>query len=376
MQPNFWLYNTKQYVIYLSMIRYAVPQDPRHLIVSPQHYYIELADASYALGMLQVAHGKIANAEHLIKPLLTREATLSSKMEGTITDSKDVFVLDATGKAPNQDTVVVANYRAAMMLALNFPGNKISNHKIRQLHQELLAKTPHKGSLGQYRKVDAWIGKSEDTPIEDASYVAAHPAQVQAYMDNLVDYINNTDDSPLIKTAVFHYTFEAIHPFEDGNGRIGRMLVPTLLNYQGQLSAPVLYTSEHFEKNAVLYRQKLHEVDVSGDLTPWIQFFLRSLKEQCQISIALVNKIVELNDNLHQKYINSQSPNMTKAIDYIFEEPVFTIPQLCRALSIHRLTASALVKELVKSTTIRDLGVRMANNTSVFYYPELLKIIN
>src|SRR5258708_7941251 len=115
------------------MINYGKPENLPLKKLDPSNYYRELADASYSLGMLQVAHGKISNSEHLIKPLLTREASLSSKIEGTITDSKDVFILDATGKAPKQDTVVVANYRSAMRLAASFKEDKkITNPKIRQ----------------------------------------------------------------------------------------------------------------------------------------------------------------------------------------------------------------------------------------------------
>src|ERR1035437_6745791 len=118
------VYNLEQKVIHHYMVDYGAPHLLPRKNINPADYYRELEEASYALGMLQVAHGKISNSEHLIKPLLTREASLSSKIEGTITNSKDVFILDATGKPPKQDTVVVANYRNAMRLATSLKGKK------------------------------------------------------------------------------------------------------------------------------------------------------------------------------------------------------------------------------------------------------------
>jgi len=361
----------------MNKIQYGVPPQlpPKHL--RPNGYYRELEQASYALGKLQIAHGKIANSEHLIKPLITREASLSSKMEGTITDSKDVFILDATGKAPKQDTIVVANYRSAMRLAIQHKADKkISNYKIRQLHNVLLQSTPHKGTLGKYRDVDAWIGENENTPIENALYVAAHPKQVKTYMDNLLEYFNDYNESPIVKAAVFHYYFEAIHPFEDGNGRIGRMLIPALLHYEGVLSAPVLYTSEYFEKRSMEYREKLRQVDKTGNLTPWLLFFLNAIKEQCEASIRLVDKIMGLNASLHAFYASSQSPNMTKIIDLIFETPVFTVRDVINKLNVTRITSKSLIDLLIADGIVREYtAIKGPKNAAIYIFPRLIDLV-
>ncbi|MBI2798321.1 Fic family protein [Candidatus Saccharibacteria bacterium] len=360
-------------------VKYGQPSYLPLKNLDPSKYYRQLAEASYALGMLQTAHSKISNAEHLIKPLLTREASLSSKIEGTITDSKDVFILDATGKAPQQDTIVVANYRDAMRLAMKIKDQKggISKYQIRQLHYVLLHRTPHNGALGKFRSKDVWIGKNKSTSIQKATYVPPFYTAVEGYMDNLVDYFNSTDETPLIKTAIFHYQFEAIHPFEDGNGRIGRMLIPALLQYQGALSAPVLYTSEYFEKKAKEYRQMLHYVDTTGDITPWIIFFLESLKEQCGISISLVEKITKLNEILLDRYEGSQSPNMNRMVNMIFETPVFQISHVIKTLKISRITASSLVNRLLEDRVIDSIrSVRGTKGATVYYFPKLLTLIS
>ncbi len=359
------------------MINYGKPPFLPVNNLDVSSYYRELADASYALGMLQVAHGKISNSDHLIRPLLTREASLSSKIEGTVTDSKDVFILDATGKAPKQDTVVVANYRRAMKIASSFKDDrKITQTKLRQLHTVLLRNTPYTGTLGKYREVDAWIGKDKNTPIDKALYVAPHPTQVTPYMDNLLKYLNNYDEHPLIKTAVFHYQFEAVHPFEDGNGRIGRMLVPAFLHYLGALSAPVLYTSEYFEKEAETYRKKLNDVDKTGDITPWIKFFLESIKNQCDISIALVDRILKLNAELHETYEHSQSPNVVRVIDYFFEYPIFTVPEMVKHLGINRITAVNILKKLESDGVIELLAnLKGPKNAKLYSFPKLVEII-
>ncbi|HEV2403090.1 MAG TPA: Fic family protein [Candidatus Saccharimonadales bacterium] len=360
----------------MTTIQYG---NPPHLPIKlePTTYYRQLESASYALGKLQIAHGKLTNSDHLIKPLLTREASLSSKIEGTITDSKDVYVLDATGKAPKQDTPVVANYREALKLGiqLNRDG-KVTNNTIRQLHEVLLRNTDHKGELGRYRTIDAWIGDNESTPIDEAIYVTAHPAQVNSRMDNLLDYINDYDESPLVKVAVFHYMFEAIHPFEDGNGRIGRMLMPSLLNHVGLLTQPVLYTSQYFEKNKSLYRDKLREVDNTKDLSTWVIFFLESIVRQSDISVDLVDKMLALNEVLHEKYAHNQSPNMRRLVDYIFENPVFVIGEIVKQLGVTRHTVQSLVDILIKDDVVsRFSAVRGRKGAVVYLYTDLLELI-
>lgn len=364
--------------LYMVRIKYGQPKRLPLTKLSPASYYRELAAASYSLGMLQVAHGKIRNSDHLIKPLLTREASLSSKIEGTITDSKDVFILDATGRALKQDTVVVANYRRAMHLAASFKDDrKITSPKIRQLHTILLRGTPFKGTLGKFREVDAWIGKNQNTPIDKAIYVCPQFVQVPAYIENLLSYFNNFDEDPIVKVAIFHYQFEAVHPFEDGNGRIGRMLIPALLNYQGSLSAPVLYTSEYFEKEADKYRQKLHEVDVSGDITPWVKFFLESIKGQCDLSINLVDRILALNAELHERYESSQSPNIIRVIDFMFENPAFTISEIVNKLKITRLTASKTVQALVDDKVAEEFtAIKADHNARIYIFPRLVDLIS
>ncbi|MDZ7744488.1 MAG: Fic family protein [Candidatus Saccharibacteria bacterium] len=353
--------------------------NPPHLPITlkPERYYRELEQASYALGKLQIAHKKIANSDHLIKPLLTREASLSSKIEGTITDSKDVFVLDATGKSPKEDTPVVANYRKALKLASEFNKTEgLSNTKIRQIHHVLLEGTHHKGELGKYREKDAWIGNNETTPIEEALYVTPHFSQIDSRMENLLSYINGEDESPLVKTAIFHYMFEAIHPFEDGNGRIGRMLIPALLNYQGVLSEPVLYTSQYFEKNKELYKNKLRETDKTRDLNAWTCFFLESIVKQSEISVSLVDAMLDLNGELQNSYGSSQSPNIRRIVDYIFENPVFTASEVTANLSINRNTTKTLIEALLKDKVIEIYTeFKGRKGATVYIYTDLLRLI-
>jgi Fic family protein len=370
------MYNFPIKLYIMANVKYG---DPPHLPIQlePTTYYRQLESASYALGKLQIAHSKLTNSDHLIKPLLTREASLSSKIEGTITDSKDVYVLDATGKAPKADTPVVANYREALKLAIQLNQDGIlTDNSIRQLHEVLLKDTQYKGELGKYRTKDAWIGKDESTPIGEAIYVASHPTQISSRMENLLEYINNFDESPLVKVAVFHYMFEAIHPFEDGNGRIGRMLIPSLLNHMGLLTQPVLYTSQYFEKNKNLYRDKLREVDRTNNLIPWIIFFLESIVKQSEISVELVDKMLSLNEQLHGKYELSQSPNLRRLIDYIFENPVFVVSEVVKILKITRHTVQSLVDKLIEDKVIGKIPDIRGNKGAVVYlYTDLLELI-
>lgn len=370
------MYNNLIKLYIMKKIHYG---DPPHLPINlqPSLYYRQLEEASYSLGKLQIAHGKISNSDHLIKPLLTKEASVSSKIEGTITDSKDVYLLDATGKAPKSDTLVVANYREAMKLAmqLNKNGN-LTDHTIRQVHKVLLENTDHKGELGAYRKKDAWIGNNENTPIEDAIYVTPHHTQITSRMENLLKFINHADESPIIKVAIFHYMFEAIHPFEDGNGRIGRMLIPSLLNHMGILTQPVLYTSQYFEKNKDLYKEELRKVDKTKDLTSWVQFFLESIVKQSKISVELVDKMLALNEELQKKYEHSQSPNMRRLVDFIFENPAFVVSEVVSKLGITRLTAQALINIMLEDKVIQTFPeIKGRKGATVYIYIPLFNLI-
>jgi len=293
----------------------------------------ELANAQYAIGLLQGSQKTLHNARHLIGPLVAREAEVSSKIEGTQSTSKDVFVYAAGGKATHVDTPVVSNYRSAMFDAIDAIDDrkKITKHLIKSLHGRLLTGVRYKGKLGTFRDGDVWIATREGDPIEKALYVPPEHFHVVSYIDNMIDYIDNdTNDINIVKAGIVHYQFEAVHPFEDGNGRIGRLLIPLILFYKGELSLPIVYSSGYFEARPDEYREALRAVDTTGKYEPWLKFFLNAIAEQAKETLRLVDEIRELNTNLKKRYETSKSPYMLRLIDLLFESPVISPPEIIK----------------------------------------------
>lgn len=339
----------------------------------------ELAEAQYAIGLLQGSQKTLHNALHLIGPLVAKEAEVSSKIEGTQSSSKDVFVYAAGGRAMHADTPAVSNYRSAMYDAIfAIQGRKkITKHLIKSLHSRLLAGVHYKGKLGALRDGDVWIAEKEGDLIDKALYVPPEHIHVVSYIDNLIDYIDDADEINLVKAGVVHYQFEAVHPFEDGNGRIGRLLIPLILYYKGELSLPIVYSSGYFEARADQYRDALRAVDATGQYEPWLKFFLSAIAEQAKETLILVDKIRELNGSLKKKYENSKSPYILRLIDLLFESPVTSPPEIMKRLGIpSRMTASRLVEQLQSDKVLFGIGQKGSGGTTLYAFAELLDIIS
>lgn len=338
-----------------------------------------LGEASKALGEVKGSLAQIANSSYLIKPLVVREAKLSSKMEGTQSDSQDVYVYDAVGASPKPDTVAVANYKDALLNAENWTRltRKISPTQIRDLHRRLLVNTPHRGQLGRYRERDVWLAENDTVPIDKADYIPPHFSSVPGHINDLLEYVNTRTDDSLIAAGIFHYMFEAIHPFEDGNGRVGRMLVPAILSHKGAIPSPVIYTSEYFEQDKARYISELRKVDATHDITPWLAYFLEGLSVQSQGTIELVKEIVGLHDDLLARYSSKRAPALSMIIEQLFEHAVFTISQLVRHTGLSRKAIIDNLQILLKDGVIEQLpGVKAPGRggAAIYFFPALFAI--
>ena len=340
----------------------------------------ELARATYQIGLLQGSQARLQNASHLIGPLVAKEAAVSSKIEGTQSTSSDIYIYDAGGKPPHSDTPVVSNYRSAMLDAVTSikTGRNLTSSLIKSLHSTLLKNVRHKGVLGDFRDKPVWIAEKDGDPIEAAIYVPPEHFHVPAYMENILDYVeNNKDDLNIVKAGVVHYQFEAVHPFEDGNGRIGRLLIPLILFYKRELSLPIVYSSGYFEARPLEYREALRIVDKTGKYEKWLVFFFNAITEQAKETIGLIDRILLLRNTIQTKYENSKSPYMNRFIDYLFESPIFTIPKMQEKISISvRLTAVRLVGQLEKDNVIQEIpGLKGPKGSKLFAFKSLLTII-
>jgi Fic family protein len=358
---------------------------PDHMPVSLDYgqFAKELAEAQYALGLLQGSLGRLQNPMHLIGPLIAKEAAVSSKIEGTQSNSSDIYLYDAGGRAAYQDTPVVSNYRASMRAAIHAiqDGQQLSIGLIKSLHEILLKNVRHKGLLGDFRNDKVWIAEKMGDPIEEALYVPPEHVHVRSYIENILEYVDSDGDTDvnIVKAGMAHYQFEAVHPFEDGNGRIGRLLIPLILYYKHELSLPVVYSSGYFEARPDEYRSALRKVDQTGQYEPWIKFFLGAITAQAKETLELVDAIHKLNADLKKKYEGSKSPYIARVIDFLFDKPVFSIPVLTKDQNVSlqsRLTAVRLVELLEKDGVIEATNEKGPAGTKLYAFTHLLDLLS
>jgi Fic family protein len=350
------------------------PYHPPKLPVKldPGKFYLELAKASLELGNLNGLCQNLPNPSLLIAPLLTKEATISSKIEGTRSTVSDVLKFEATGIPKYDDTIEVSNYKKAMMMAIEgLKNRKLDLSFIKTLHQILLENTRGHNTRGKFREKQVWIG-TKGAKIEEATYIPPEPFLVQEYMENLEDYILSENyEDPLVKIAIIHYQFEAIHPFEDGNGRIGRLLIPLYLYWKKILSLPILYISGYFEKNRDEYIDKLNYVDRTQEYEEWIRFFLVSIINQSKQTQELIYKILELKNKIEEKIKVIKSPYKQEVLSLIFSKPIFQRVDL----KINKRTAIRLIKEFVSFNILEELKIPKIKG-KVYVFKDLVKILS
>ena len=328
-----------------------------------------LGQARDAVGELRGLQKSLKNPFLLMSPLTTKEAAISSKIEGTQSTVKDVFIHEAGEGTKHSDVIEIANYKQAMFRAIKQMGARpMSINLIKEVHSILLNNT--RGSIfkGEFRKEQVWIGKP-NAPIEKATYIPPEWNLIDEYMHNLEDYLHFDDEDPLIQTALIHYQFEAIHPFNDGNGRIGRLLIPIFLYAKELLHQPILYLSGYFDANRDSYLDSLHGVDSSGKYEPWVAYFLKAVIEQSNDTASIINRILQLYDELSLKTENLKSPYILRLIEFMFKKPIFKVVQVQEHIHANRSTIIRLLRELEKLGYVREMkGMGRSRGFTMFYF--------
>ena len=334
------------------------------------------AEAHTQLGILAGIGSNIPNPNLLIEPYIRREAVLSSKIEGTQASIMDVFEFEAQKRSASDGhtgprrVLEVVNYARALNDCLGQIGSGMepSLEMIRRAHKTLLhnvrgqEKTP-----GEFRTVQNWIG-SEGTAIEDAAYVPPTADMLDGLLLQMEGFLKNpTAGIPvLIQCALIHYQFEAIHPFADGNGRIGRLLIPLILADRGMLERPLLYLSEYFEKNRSQYYAHLLNVSRHSQWTEWIKFFLKGVIEQSQKATDNIKKIMALKSDYAQKLRRSKtSANVVRLTESLFASPAVTVTAAASELGVTYRSAKNIIDQLVGFGILRELGARKRNRIYV-----------
>lgn len=341
----------------------------------------DIGRANHALGELNGLLAAIQNPGLLTTPLLTKEAVLSSRIEGTQASLEDVLHYEAAAKTTEEgelekDIREILNYRQAMGIAIKeLKKRPIAENFIKKLHGVLLDSV--RGSAkdrGNFRKIQVFIGK-EGTTIEGASYVPPAANDIPRLMSNWEKYIHDTDSTDiLVLSAVAHYQFEAIHPFLDGNGRVGRLLIPLVLFEKRLISYPMLYISQYFEENRNAYYDLLRGVSEKKAWEEWIRFFLVGVRTQSERTQATVNSILSLYADLKEKIVTMNSQYGIRFLDIIFANPIFSFNSVREQLGTKaNQTIYNLIEKFASQGIVTETDARRRNRK--FEFPALLKLL-
>ena len=336
-----------------------------------------ITDAYMAIGELKGRLiSDVINPSLIISPLLNKEAVASSKIEGTQTTVEEVLKYEAQSK-PKEDPDIkeVLNYRKAIFQSIEFLKEKPTGENlIKTLHSLLLTSVRgREKDPGNFRKTHVHLGKPGST-IEDAAYVPPVPGEVVSLMQNWIQYVHNDKNDLLIKVAISHYQFEAIHPFMDGNGRVGRLLIPIILYEHGLIPYPYFYISEYFEEHRGDYYEALRLVDRNRDWNSWVQFFLMAVKETAIRMQSKVGDMYELYGNVKAQSVQMNSQYSQVFIDLLFERPVISAKDIVKKLEQpSRQTLYSLIDKFEQEGIITEITGNKRNK--VYAFGALIDII-
>lgn len=328
-----------------------------------------LSRADRALAELAGLARNLQNPRLLLRSFTAREAVLSSKIEGTQASLSDLFQFEASGKhhaseeTRTDDVREVANYVVAMEHGLRreLP---LSLRLIRELHGVLLAGVGDVASMtpGEFRLSQNWIG-SPGCTLATATYIPPPVGEMNSALDHFEKFLHaRSGFPPLVSIALVHYQFEAIHPFLDGNGRIGRLLISLLTVLDGLLPGPFLYLSAYFEDNRPEYYQRLLDVSLRGAWAEWLVFFLAGVEREAADAAARATRLIELSQDYRRKFESSRaSVRLLRLLDELFRRPVVTIPIAARTLRVTQRAAAMLVKKLVDAGILVEITGRTRN---------------
>ncbi len=322
----------------------------------------------------------LLNPGVLLSPITANEAVLSSKIEGTQATLDEVFEADAGVilEARRDDIEEVSNYRSAVQQAEHAMMDRpLSLSLIKEIHQRLMQGVRGRNKEpGAFRADQNWIGRRGD-PIERARFIPPNPAVMQSSLLNLEDYLGIKDEDPLLLTCIAHAQFEIIHPFKDGNGRIGRMLIPLILFQHQRLSRPMFYMSEFLESNRNEYYDRLLEITNANDWHGWIDFFLGGLITQAESNIKKVIEIRNLYEAMQERVVEiTHSQFSHAAVDSLFKSPVISGPKFAQDVGFNtRVTANNMLRQLSDSGVITRIRDGAGRTPALYAVPTLINIV-
>ena len=336
-----------------------------------------LSEADRALGELNAYSQLIPNIDFFIRMYIAKEATQSSRIEGTRTNMEDALLSEKDiDPEKKDDWEEVQNYILAINQAIEqLETLPLSNRLLKETHRKLMqgvrgeTKQP-----GEFRTSQNWIGVS----LKNATFIPPHQSEVVELMSDLELFFHNKQlNIPhLIKIAIAHYQFETIHPFLDGNGRLGRLMIALYLADFGLLHKPALYLSDYFERNKTQYVDHLMAVRESNNMRQWLIFFLYGVVETARSSIQVFKNIIALKERLEREVLphfsTRRQENAQALMSLLYQSPVLNIKTVVDTLNIKTNTASALINDFVKWGVVVEMTGRRRNR--VFLFEEYIRI--
>ncbi len=342
-----------------------------------------LSDADRALGELAGLGRALPNPHLLINPFIRREAVLSSRIEGTQTDLADLYAFEAgqlalPGLKPtpaHADAREVLNYVRALEYSLERLSElPISLRFIRETHARLMEGVRgNQATPGEFRHTQNWIGAPGCT-LNDATYVPPPVVEMSAALDAFEKYLHAQDElPPLVRLALIHYQFEAVHPFIDGNGRIGRLLISLLLVHWNLLPLPLLYLSAFFEQHRQDYYDLLMAVSTRGAWHEWVSFFLRGVAEQARDAVVRAKHLQDLQSRWRSKYQRARGAGLLLGIvDELFNVPVLVPRQVAKKFRVSHQSAMQVLRRLEHDEILKEITGKQRNR--LFVAPEIIQI--
>ncbi len=336
-----------------------------------------LSTADRALGELSGVGKRLREPRMFIRPYLRREAVLSSRIEGTQSSLSDLLLFEAEGVPHDTgDAREVLNYVHALERGIaRLPKLPVSLRLVLEMHAVLMKGVRgEKSTPGTFRTTQNWIGP-HGTPIERAVFVPPPPAALAGALDDWEKYAHEEDETPpLIRCALMHYQFETIHPFADGNGRLGRLLMPLFLIESGCLSQPLLYLSAYFEQRRAAYYGALSEGRRSGDLKPWIRLFLDAIAVQSVDAARRADELTKLEGEYRRKIQSSRSRVTHLLVDLLFANMYVSASMVAQKLNVTPLSARTSIVDLEERGILEEITGRKKGR--IYAAREIVRILD
>lgn len=375
-RAGFYRKNLTGEMAYNSFVPSPLPPVPPIALSSEE---LELLiKANSELTLLEGLAIRIPNINLFVSMYVRKEALLSSQIEGTQATLDDIFdpLLDNN---INADVSDVINYIKATEFAVNrLKELPLCNRLVKEIHAVLLENVRgQEKNPGEFRRSQNWIGGQGST-LKTARYIPPNLEDMENAMSDLEKYINADDGTaPLVKAALLHYQFETIHPFLDGNGRVGRLLITLFLLEKKVLTVPALYISYFLKRNRLEYYDRMMEVRKNGDYEQWIKFFLQAFVESAEDAIATIDKLKALHEKSFAVLLTSipkrQLENAGKLFTYLEANPIIDITKTAQQLDLAYNTTSRLISAFVKLGLLRQSNTK--NKNRVYAYEEYLQIL-